>query len=177
MPANPSHKKTSSKNTILILRGRKFSKRQIATIQTVVRKYSHWGRWRVSLKVCEKLNWFQPNGWPKDRACRDVLLQMNKRGIIELPALRPDYGSIARGKDPVKKYYSDSPFVPEVCRKGEFVATLAKGDAQEKVWNETIRRYHYLGHKIVVGRNLKFLIHRNEDLVAAFSLSEASYNV
>jgi hypothetical protein len=40
-----------------------------------------------------------------------------------------------------------------------------------------VRRYHYLGHKVTVGRCLKFLVYSSDILLGAASLAEAAYAV
>lgn len=54
------------------LRGRYFSVDELDIIQRCVSENFDLGRTFISKVICEELNWKQPNGWLKDRACRDV---------------------------------------------------------------------------------------------------------
>jgi hypothetical protein len=49
----------------------------------------HWsqGRKHISKVLCRQWNWFQPNGRLKDMACRELLLTLNRKGLITLPPL------------------------------------------------------------------------------------------
>lgn len=71
--------------TPITLRGRKFTASSIDAIKSCVKEYRKFGRTRISREVCKRLNWKQPNGWLKDRACRDALVQLEKMGAIKLP--------------------------------------------------------------------------------------------
>jgi hypothetical protein len=42
------------------LRGRQFSTRELKIIQNLVAKYFDYGRTRISIEVCTKLDWKQP---------------------------------------------------------------------------------------------------------------------
>jgi len=54
---------------------------------------------------------------------------------------------------------------------------LAKGNSEEKRWNELVSEHHYLGHKITVGKCLKFLIISGNLEVGAVALSEPAWAV
>jgi hypothetical protein len=70
------------------IRGREITSADLETIREVIA--SHWSRGRshISRVLCERWDWRQPNGWLKDRACRDVLLRLEAAGLIELPPRR-----------------------------------------------------------------------------------------
>ena len=161
----------------LQLRGRVFTRADLRLIcQTVKRRFAQ-GRWRISLAVCEELHWFQENGWPKDRACRAVLNTLHERGLIHLPPARGKL-RVPPSDDLVKKYYgTNSCFCHADICNGDIRAVLAKSDSKEKLWNELIQEHHYLGHKVQVGRTLKFLLFRGGNVIGAFSLADAAYNV
>ena len=72
----------------LIFRGRKFSYPEVELIKNLINRYPNITRRKLSKMICELINWKQPNGILKDRACRDALLRMNEKGIIDLPPIR-----------------------------------------------------------------------------------------
>jgi hypothetical protein len=158
-------------------RGREFTQPDIELIKRIVVERFTEGRWRISLAVCEALNWFQENGWPKDRACRDILNIFDRAGVIQLPKRRSEI-SVSGTDDLVQKYYKAvRRFTHPDVVKGQLRAVLAKSDANEKTWNQVVQEHHYLGHTVQVGRTLKFLLYRTERLIGAFALSDAAYNV
>lgn len=140
-------------------------------------RYATAGRTRISEKVCEALGWRQPNGWAKDRACRDVLRALDAARFIALP---PSDGA---GK---RRLYSAWKPLPRARRNREPLLTelpgrlslrAAKGSPDEKVWNALVQRHHYLGHRVSVGRCMKFLICAGSTVVGAISLAESAWNV
>jgi hypothetical protein len=72
----------------MILRGRDFTEYDLELIKDTISQKLTLSRRELSMLICEKLNWRQPNGKLKDRACRDVLLHLNNKGIIQLPEPR-----------------------------------------------------------------------------------------
>src|SRR6266540_2373196 len=123
--------------TPITLRGRKFTASSIGAIKSCVKKYRKYGRTRISKEVCIRLKWKQPNGWLKDRACRDVLRELEILGVIKLPkpkiqkkrktekgntGIEPNFGKYVIAGDISE--------IPEVI---EFV--LAKSNNEEQIWN------------------------------------------
>ena len=73
----------------MILRGRDFAEPELELIKSIISQNKTLSRRELSILICEQLNRRQPNGKLKDRACRDVLLHLNNRGLIQLP--EPQY--------------------------------------------------------------------------------------
>ncbi|WP_081752637.1 Druantia anti-phage system protein DruA [Kallotenue papyrolyticum] len=164
----------------IIIRGRSFNKHELRIIQRLVRKHFDQGRTFISKRVCETLNWRQPNGWLKDRACRDVLRQLEELNIVVLPDSK------------VKTHRSDPNFARQTYSKPTIISELptpiieypttlslqlAKGNSAEQVWNRVVDTHHYLGHKVVVGRCLKYLIKADGELVAAICFSSSAWHL
>jgi len=161
----------------ITLRGRVFTRDDIKTIKSITKKYFPQGRTKISEKICEALNWKQPNGWLKDRACRDVLRTLDHLKVITLPSPKLN--------NPSRQYSKWRPLKPEqeshlpiINTADTLTLILAKGNIAEKQWNKLVQQYHYLGHKISVGRCLKFLIQdEQKNVLAALSLVESAWNV
>ena len=159
------------------LRGRTFSRSELRLIRSFAKQYANAGRTHISERVCKALNWKQPNGWLKDRACRDVLRALHKAKLIRLPEPK-----VSR-KVPL---YSKWKPLPSISRtrvakiseiSDKLTLRLAKGNSDEKVWNTLVQQHHYLGHKVSVGRCMKFLIHAGQAIVGAASLADSAWNV
>jgi hypothetical protein len=174
---NPGKRRLRRLPIEIRLRGRAFVRSELELIRNLTVRHLEAGRTAISERVCEELNWKQPNGWLKDRACRDVLRALHTAGFIRLPQPK-----IVR-KVPL---YSKWKPLPRSRQCGDGIITdlpglltlrLAKGNADEKVWNDLVQRHHYLGHKITVGRSMKFLICVEETIVGAISLADGAWNV
>jgi hypothetical protein len=60
---------------------------------------------------------------------------------------------------------------------GDITLEFAKGNAAERTWNKLVNEHHYLGHKVVVGRRLKYLIHYLGKPVGAICFSSAAWEL
>jgi hypothetical protein len=54
---------------------------------------------------------------------------------------------------------------------------FAKANAAEPLWNSLIQRYHYLGHRVQVGRCMKYLIRGDGMLLGAISFSSPAWRL
>jgi len=165
--------------TSMVLRGRAFSHHELKKVRELTEAFATHGRTRISEEVCRALNWIQPNGWLKDRACRDVLRQLASQNMVRLPKSK-----IKRQKQPLAISYPQPNI--NVLKKeqtivtslsGPIYLTLAKGNADERIWNKVVCQHHYLGHKVTVGKCLKFLVYSCDVLIGAISLSESAWAV
>ena len=51
---------------------------------------------------------------------------------------------------------------------------IVSSSDMESLWDNAVRRYHYLGHKRFVGRRLKYIAYAGEKPVAAIGFRSAS---
>jgi hypothetical protein len=54
---------------------------------------------------------------------------------------------------------------------------LAKGNSAERLWNALVEEHHYLGHRVQVGRCLKYLIKGDGILLGAISFSSPAWKL
>ena len=163
-----SNKVETISHTPLRLRGRLFGIEDIKLIQSLVKEHFDGGRTKISKAICEELDWRQPNGWLKDRACREVLRKLDEMKIVNLPiSKKPKQNKVAikRIRQQVNLDYSVDQMPNNI--KLEF----AKGNKLEEIWNELVERYHYLGHNVVVGRCIKYLIYGDGLIIGAIAFS------
>ncbi len=69
----------------LFIRNRYFNLADLDMIYDCVNKNFDQGRMSVARSICRKLDWRQANGSLKDRACIDVLLRLERMGLIKVP--------------------------------------------------------------------------------------------
>lgn len=124
--------------------------------------------------LCRVLGWRQPNGWLKDRACRDALRRLHELGLIVLP---PRQTTTGRDNTAHRIRSGRSTFIPVDHAQGDLKLVWAKGNKAEQTWNDLVQRHHYLGHKVIVGRCIKYLVKRSGEIVAAISFSSAAWNM
>lgn len=161
------------------LRGRYFSVDELDIIQRCVSENFDLGRTFISKVICEELNWKQPNGWLKDRACRDVLRQLASMNVLELPPplTKP---KISDRKQKSSQDYLLSEYdctTPINSFPQSIELEFAKGNLSEKVWNALVSQFHYLGHDVLVGRSIKYLIKTDGRLLGAIAFSSPAWRV
>lgn len=162
----------------LVLRGRRFTYRGLRTIMQCVADHYDAGRTRISEVVCARLSWRQPNGWLKDRACRDVLRLLEEMRLLELPprlvkSAKRDLGAGHSGRsEPMP-----CPIVPVRVMPEKIALELAKGSPAEHLWNALVQNYHYLGHRVQVGRCLKYVVRGDGQLIGAISFSSPAWQL
>jgi hypothetical protein len=54
------------------------------TLQRLMAEHPHWSRRRLSIALCEALNWRTASGQLKDMSARLLLNELAERGFIEL---------------------------------------------------------------------------------------------
>jgi len=69
----------------LTIRNRTITANDLKFIQAVV--HEHWdkGRTHISRILCQKWNWLQLSGRFKDMACREVLLTLHRKNLLDYP--------------------------------------------------------------------------------------------
>lgn len=174
---NPPGSRAPAYGGGLYLRGRHFSPDELELVKTIVAKTYNLGRTQASLEICRKLTWFQPNGWPKDRACREVLRILEEQGMLILPPPKSSsHGNLTR----LRRTYPAQPIGADIIScldLRQIRLEQIKGSDKESLWNELVATHHYIGHSVLVGRTLKYLFYYGSIVVAACALSDGVWSV
>jgi hypothetical protein len=138
-----------------------------------------WAR-RVDLMraICQAWNWRQANGSLSEYACTDLLLRMEERGLLTLPAQRP------RRSD--RRYFSHLPLPPDLIALTGLEVRDPHADlselcvqpvtAEERLgWRLYMERYHYLGDRPIVGEHLLYAAVLGGELVALLGWASAAF--
>jgi hypothetical protein len=160
----------------ITIRGRTFSAEELCTIRAIIATASGEHRFALSKRVCEALAWHQPNGRLKDRACRDVLARLDGIGMVRLPPRRRP--PVRRRPIPLTE--STAPRLalsvsPRAIDAGCF--TVVSGSGKERLWNELVERYHYLGYGVSLGPHIKYLVAWHGEPIACMAFGGAAWRV
>src|SRR4030043_2238659 len=71
----------------MVIQGRLLSSDDIDIVREIIVSNPSWRRTRISQELCNRWGWFNHLGQPKDMACRSMLLKLEAKGYITLPAL------------------------------------------------------------------------------------------
>jgi hypothetical protein len=73
-------------NETQLIQGRLISSQDIEQISALMIENPKWHRTRLSIEICRLWNWIAATGRLKDMACSTLLLKLDRRGLIHLPA-------------------------------------------------------------------------------------------
>jgi len=161
----------------LTIRKRTITSADLEFIQNII--YQNWdkGRTQISKILCQKWNWVQPNGRLKDMACREVLLTLCRKGLINYPLGTHDGHN--------KKRNLSIPFVPtdktplnaKLSDLEPVELRLVRNTDLETLYNSLVQEHHYLGFRQIVGNHLKYMAFIGERPVACIGWGSAAWSV
>ena len=164
----------------LVVRGKAIGILETETIREILGACPNSNRSAISLKVCEKLGWFQPNGKTQGVACREILRKLETQGLIRLPApLMRAPNQIKRPRSYDTPEFSFPPTEIQAALSDVPLVTidLVQGRSSSKVFTELMDRYHYLGYQWSVGRSVKYLFRMGDDVIGGMSWGSGSWKV
>ena len=153
--------------------GRDFSDQEMDQIRQLITEDATRSRAELSRLTCQTLNWLKPDGGLKDMSARVAMLRMQEDGLIQLPAprcKRPD-PSVRLTKQTAPKDKVEQAAGQLVPLRIERVVNKT----QSRLWNEYIQRYHYLGHKLLPGAQLRYIVYSQDKMIALLGFGAAAW--
>ena len=158
-----------------LIRGCWIGPEELETIRQFVQQHWDKGRSKISEVLCRHWDWKQPNGWLKDRACRDLLLTLHRQGKLELPPRRHP-GSGGKKRVPKQGFLLDSSLMEgPISRFGSLTLTMVRKTSREALWDQLVHRHHYMGRPLIVGSYLKYLAYLDGRVVACLGWGSAAW--
>ena len=116
-----------------------------------------WSRKRLAHELCRRWQWVGGRGRLKDFAARSLLLKLEVRGLVELPALRL-YNRRPPRPPPSWASWQEPPTWEATLADiaPVQVAPVRPGTETAQRWGFYLGRYHYLGLR-VVGETVGYL--------------------
>jgi len=161
------------------IRGRVITPTDLELIQQLLRTEGHLGRTHLSQRLCRLWDFRQINGAYREIACRDLLRQLQQRGLITLPpqlvkpARKPGY----RNHTFLSTALETSPLEGQFDHFARPTIELVSRTAKEKFYNGLIGAHHDLGYGQGTGEQLKYLIFLEARPLAAIGFSAAAWRV
>lgn len=132
---------------ITTFRGRIINKSDIDLINRIIEAHSQKSRRFISQEVCRVWNWRQPNGHLKDMICRSLLLLLESKGFIKLPARKcTPPNPLANRKKPEEIPVDQSSIQCPLKQLLPVSLHQVRRTTDEKLFNSLIEHYHYLGY-------------------------------
>ena len=71
-----------------VMQGRSIGPAELEQVRGLLAAHPDWSRYRLSCELCRVWHWRSLTGQIKDMAARTLLLKMEQRGLVVLPARR-----------------------------------------------------------------------------------------
>ena len=162
-----------------IIRKRRIGPEDLQLIGGLISTEGHRGRTHLSERLCQIWDWRQANGRLREIACRDLLRQLEVKGLVQLPPPHHRTRQIGyQNRIPRKELFSrialEGALVPMAK---EIQVRLVQGAETADLFKELIARYHYLGYQQARGGQMKYLAWYGERPVAGLSFGPAALRV
>jgi hypothetical protein len=145
--------------SVLVMQGRQLSAADIDLIRRLLDEHPEWCRSRLSVELCERWDWRNALGRPKDMAARTLLLKLERAGHIRLPARRGPSPNGRRNRTAPAMVQLSDPVRGALRELRPLRAdVVAPGSEDARLFNGLLAREHYLGHRNTVGENLRYLV-------------------
>lgn len=161
----------------ITIRKKTFIETDLELIQATVNR--HWGKGRkqISKILCQQWNWRQPNGRLKDMGCREILLTLNRKGLITLPPRLNSANNDKRNRSIPIVEIDQTPLQEKLSNLPSVKLTLVRNTSLEPLYNSLVQHHHYLGYRQIVGNHLKYIAFIEHRPVACIGWGSAAWSV
>lgn len=141
------------------VQGRQLGPEDIGRIQELIAAHPDWSRRRVSEELCAAWNWRNGAGRLKDMATRSLLVKLDARGLIELPARRQVASNRMGSKRIRPCAWDTTPLTRTLPELGPLtVREVSTNPAARDQCATALAEFHYLGYRGSVGENLQYVV-------------------
>ena len=143
---------------VLSVQGRSLSGSDLESVRSLLAGHPAWSRWRLSRVLCERWNWRNGAGELKDMAARSLLLKLEARGLIALPAKRRATVNRMRASRAVEDLDATSIECSLKDLGGLEVGEVSRDKTGRRQLASALCQHHYLGYGGSVGENLQYTV-------------------
>ena len=141
-----------------VIQGRRIGPEELGLVRHLLATKPGWNRTRLSRELCERWDWRNEAGRVKDMACRTLLLKLERRGQIRLPARKGPSPNARRNCRVLDLPCDRTPIEePLGSVRPVRIEALGEGHADLRLFRFLLQTHHYLGLRNSVGENLKYL--------------------
>lgn len=142
----------------MVLQGRPVPAEEVRLIQRLISTHPTWHRTRLSRHLCEFWNWRAPSGRPKDMACRSLLLKLEARGLLTLPARQRPPVNAFRNRAIGAMPHATTPVPGPLPALTPLRVEPVDDPGTAALVRCLLARYHYRGYPGQVGESLRYLV-------------------
>ena len=141
-----------------VIQGRRLGPEDIGLVRHWLATEPGWNRTRLSRELCRRWDWRNGAGRLKDMACRTLLLKLERRGQIRLPARQRPSPNALRNRRALDLPCDRTPIEGALGDLQPLrIDPLGEGQPDLALFRFLLQRHHYLGLRNSVGENLKYL--------------------
>ena len=143
----------------LVMQGRFIGPAELEEVRGLLATHPDWSRYRLSRELCRVWNWRSLTGQIKDMAARALLLKLEQRGWLALPARRCLSPNRMRHKQ-IRPLPHPTDAIGGSLRQLQplQIQELSQQPEAQPVFDWLLHQYHYLGYTSAVGQNVKYLV-------------------
>ena len=163
----------------MTISNQQFTPEIITHIQALSDANPGWSRRKLSVQVCEWLDWRSPNGKLKEMSCRVALLELERAGLLHLPPAGAAPPKRTR-RSRVEPYQQEPAIQCSLSELGgiTLVVVTSSNTKASRQWNELLNQHHYLGSGPLCGAQLRYLIHSYRyGYIGGLAFSAAAWRV
>ena len=143
----------------LLLQGRSVGPAELGLIRQLLVDHPDWSRRRLSQALCEAWNWRNAAGQLKDMASRTLLVKLQQRGHLQLPARRQSPVNRMRATEPTVGRWDTSPQSGPLSQLAPLqVSEVSRHPGPRRELAAALAQFHYLGFGGTVGENLQYTV-------------------
>jgi hypothetical protein len=143
----------------LLVQGRRLTTEDILHIRRLIADHPDWSRRRLSQALCAEWDWRNASGRFKDMAARALLLKLNERRSIALPARRQFPSNRMAARPRPARLWDQTPVSGTLQSLGPLsLGEISKDALARAEFAAALSEFHYLGHRGTVGENLQYTV-------------------
>jgi hypothetical protein len=144
---------------VLIVQGRPLAAEDILLIRRLIVDNPDWSRRRLSEVLCAEWDWRNGSGRFKDMATRTLLVKLDARGLIKLPARRRVPSNRMAARQVSRQMWDTTPITGTLRDVQPLTLREVSADAAARVrFAAALTEFHYLGYRGTVGENLQYMV-------------------
>lgn len=161
----------------MTIQGRLLTQKDIEWIRELIDNNPDWHRTRLSQEICTVWQWVNAAGQLKDMACRTMLLKLERRGYLNLPARRSAAGgNSAKCYEPIE--HSKASIECNLQALTPLIIEVVQSPQALKLYKYLLSEYHYLSFSGSVGENMKYMVYdRTHRPLACLLFGSAAWKV
>ena len=149
----------SCMNDAVMVQGRRLTAADILSIGRLIADNPDWSRRKLSEVLCAEWNWRNSSGRLKDMATRSLLVKLDARGLITLPARRRAPSNRMALRQAPRQIWDSTPVTGTLRDLGPLNLREISADGAAKIrFAAALTEFHYLGFRGTVGENLQYMV-------------------